>query len=242
MEKNLMKLEIKAQKNSVAIVGWHDGAAGQIQAWLEKTSNYHVACFINPTNEPLKIDTSKIQRDARQFSYPTENSFKDRPLINSADWAKVLIGLKIKNVLVTTDDPHQRFEQINLTRKNGLKLINAIHPTAVIMEEAILHDNIILYPRSFIGYRTELFPGVFVISAHLDHHNVVRECATIDPGVVTAGNVTVGAFSRVHTGAVIINRIKIGQNSILGAGTVIVRDVLDNVTVVGVPGKVIRHH
>lgn len=234
-------MDIKVQKNSVAIVGWHDGAAGQIHTWLEKAHDYHIACFVNPTDKPLEIDASKIQRDATQFSYPTENSFKDKPLINSSDWAEILAAQGMKNVLVTTDDPHQRFEQINMARKKGLKLINVIHPTALIMGEAILHDNIILYPRTFIGYRTELFPGVIVTSAHLDHHNVVKECATIDPGVVCAGNVTIGAFARIHTGAVIKNRIKIGENSILGAGTVIINDVPDNVTVVGVPGKIIKH-
>ncbi len=237
-----MKLDIHVQNNSVAIVGWHDGAAGQIHSWLEKGGDYRIACFINPADAPLNIDSSKIQRDARQFSYPTDNSFKDKLLVNSADWVAVLVGIKIKNVLITTDDPRQRFEQINLARKNGLKLINAIHPTALIMEDAILHDNIILYPRAYVGYRAELFPGVIVNgSAHLDHHNVIRECATIDPGVVCAGNVTVGAFTRVHTGATIINRIRIGKRSVLGAGTVIINDVPDNVTVVGVPGKIIKH-
>ena len=239
---NENKLDIDVRSNSVAIVGWHDGAAGQIHAWLEKAHDYHIACFVNPTDKLFKIDASQIQRNARQFSYPAENRFKDKPLINSFDWPEILADQGIKNVLVTTDDSHERFEQINMARKKGLKLINAIHPTALIMEEAILHDNIILYPRAFIGYRAELFPGVIVASAHLDHHAVVKKCATIDPGVVFAGNVTIGAFARIHTGTVIKNRIKIGENSILGAGTVIIEDVPDNVTVVGVPGKILKFH
>ncbi len=235
-----MKWDINTQDNSVAMVGWHDGAAGQIQSWLDQGSDYRVACFINPCDEPLSIDTAKIRRDCKVFSYPTENTFKDKPLINAKDWAAILVDLNIKNVLVTTDNPYERSEQINQARKKGLRLINAIHPTVTIMAEVILHDNIILYPRTFVGYRTELFPGAIVISAHLDHHNVIKECATIDPGVVFAGNVTIGAFTRVHTGAVIKNRIKIGENSILGAGTVIIHDIPDHVTVVGVPGKVIK--
>jgi len=64
---------------------------------------------------------------------------------------------------------------------------------------------------------------------------------TLDPGVVTAGNITIGRYTQVHTGTVIINRKRIGENSILGAGTVIIDDVPDNVTVVGVPGKIIKH-
>jgi len=237
-----MKCNIDIQDNSVAIVGWHDGAAGQIHAWLEKTSDYHIACFINPVDEPPVIDTDSIQRDATQFSYPTKDSFKGRPLIHSSNWAEILSDLNINKVLITTNEPHQRFEQINTARKNELKLINAIHPTALIMEDAILHDNIILYPNTFIGYRAELFSGVIVTGAHVDHHNVIKECANIDPGVVFAGNVTIGLFAQIHTGTVVKNRIRIGENSILGAGTVIIKDVPDNVTVVGVPGKIIKRH
>ncbi|EMG13096.1 transferase hexapeptide repeat protein [Leptospira interrogans serovar Grippotyphosa str. LT2186] len=47
-------------------------------------------------------------------------------------------------------------------------------------------------------------------------------------------------FCTIHTRAVIINRIKIGSNSIIGAGTVIIRDVEPNSKVVGVPGKKIK--
>ena len=236
-----MKPKIKVQKNSVAIVGWHDGGAGQIQAWLDKGGTYQVVCFVNPADEPLNIDFSKIQRDAKVFSYPTKNFFKDKPLINSANWPAVLKDLKIKNVLVTTDyEAQERLQLINMARKEGLTLINAIHPTSVVMEEAILHDNIILQANSFIGYRAELYPGVIVTSAHLDHHNVLRECASIAPGVVCAGNVTIGQFARIHTGARVINRIKIGKNAVVGAGTVVIDDVPDNVTVFGVPGKIIN--
>ena len=237
-----MGLNIRVLQNSVAIVGWHDGVAGQIHAWLEKTHDYHIACFVNPSDEPLHIDPSQISRDASQFSYPTKDSFKNKPLMSSSNWVQVLKDLKIKNVLITTDVPYERWKQINLARKGGLKLINAIHPTVLIMDDVILHDNIILFPNTFIGYRAELFPGVMVVSAHVEHHNVIKECAFIAPGAVFGGNVTIGACTQVHTGAVIKNRIRIGENSILGAGTVIIEDVPDNVTIVGVPGKIIKNH
>ncbi len=236
-----MKFNIKVKKNSIAIIGWQEGGAGQIHSWIEKSGKYHIACFVNPSDEAIKINPKTIKRDATQFSYPTKNTFKDKSLINSSNWVKILQELDINKVLITTDDAYQRFKQINYARKFGMELINAIHPTAVIMEDAILHDNIILHAKAYVGYRAELYPGVILnINAQIDHQNVIKDCATIDPGVVCAGNVTVGRFTRVHTGATIINRIKIGENSIIGAGSVIIEDVPDNVTVVGVPGKIIK--
>jgi serine O-acetyltransferase len=78
-------------------------------------------------------------------------------------------------------------------------------------------------------------------NAQIDPHSVIKECVTLNPGVVTAGNVTIDRYTQVHSGAVIINRKRIGENSILGAGAVIIDDMPDNVTVVGVPGKIINH-
>ena len=65
-------------------------------------------------------------------------------------------------------------------------------------------------------------------NAQIDHHNVIKECVTLDPRVVIAGNVTIGRYTQVHTGAIIINRKRIGENSILGAGTVIINDIPDS--------------
>ena len=237
------KYNIQVRDNSVAIVGWEEGTAGQIHSWLEKTGKYHISCFINPTDTPLDIDPKKIKRDASQFDYPTNASFKDKLLINSSNWVHELKRLNIKLVLVTTQSPHQRYLQIIKARENGLALINAIHPTALIMEDAVVGDNVIMQARAFLGYRAEVFSGTTIdTNAQIDHHNVIKECVTIDPGVVTAGNVTIGRYTQVHTGTIIINRTRIGENSILGAGTVIIDDVPDNVTVVGIPGKIIKHH
>jgi serine acetyltransferase len=109
------------------------------------------------------------------------------------------------------------------------------------MEDVIVGDNIIMHARAYLGYRAEVHAGTIIdTNAQIDHHSVIRECVTIGPGVVVAGNVTVERFAKVHTGAVIINRKRIGENSILGAGTVIIDDVPDDVTVVGVPGKIVK--
>ena len=143
--------------------------------------------------------------------------------------------------MITTHDPIERFDQINQVRESNLKLISAIHPTALIMEDAIVGDNVIMHAKAFVGYRSEVLSGTILdTNVQVDHHNLIKECVTLDPGVVTAGNVTIGRFTQVHTGTIIINRKRIGENSVLGAGTVIIDDVPDNVTVVGVPGRIIK--
>jgi len=235
---------IAVKPESIAIVGWHEGDAGQIDSWLEKYTGHHIACFVNPSDKPLQIDIEgeRKKRECKSFSFPTETSFKNKPLITSLNWIDILTDLGIKKVLILTPDKVKRLEHINEASEKHMELISAIHPTAVVMDDVILHENVVLFPRTIVSYKAEVYPGVIVnTGAQIDHHNVIYHCAGIDPGVVTAGNVTVKKFAQIHTGAVIINKIRIGEGAIIGAGSVIIRDVPDYVTVVGVPGKIIKY-
>lgn len=232
---------MKVKENSVALVGWEEGQAGRIHSWLEKPGYYHVACFINSSDEPINIDPRNIRREASQFSYPTNDAFKDKPLISSSNWASCIKERGINKALITIDNPHVRHEQIQYANENNIELINAIHPTVLIMEDAIIRNNVIIHAGSLVGYRSEIFSGAIIsYSSIINHHCVLKICCSIDAGVVMAGNVTIGDFSTVHTGTVIKNRIRIGSNSVIGAGSVIIRDVPSNVIVAGVPGRFLK--
>jgi acetyltransferase-like isoleucine patch superfamily enzyme len=51
-----------------------------------------------------------------------------------------------------------------------------------------------------------------------------------------AGNCKIGAGTFIGSGAVIFPGIEIGQNCIIGAGTVVTKDVANNMKVIGNPG------
>ena len=231
---------IQVQENSVAIIGWHDGSAGRIESWLESVYDYHIACFINPTDNPLFDKNQKtIKRDVIQFSYPSKDKFKNKPLLNTSHWAAYIKDIGIKKVLVTTPDPLERCDEISYAKENNLELINAIHPTAYLMEDVLIRKNVIIHEHSRIGYRTELHDGVIVDGACLGHHNVIKDCSYIAPGSNFGGNVTIGRFTTVYLGAIIKNRTQVGENSIVGAGSVVLSDVNDNFIVAQKPGKMI---
>jgi serine acetyltransferase len=50
----------------------------------------------------------------------------------------------------------------------------------------------------------------------------------------------VGSLAFVGLGCKIIQCIKVGDNAVIGAGAVVIDDVPDGATVVGVPGRVIK--
>jgi acetyltransferase-like isoleucine patch superfamily enzyme len=53
-------------------------------------------------------------------------------------------------------------------------------------------------------------------------------------------DVKIGEMTMIGTGASVIPGITIGKNCIIGAGTVVIKDVDDNSTIVGNPGRVVE--
>ncbi len=51
---------------------------------------------------------------------------------------------------------------------------------------------------------------------------------------------TIGDNTIISAGAKILGSIEIGKNVIVGAGAVVIKSVPDNVTVVGVPGRIVK--
>lgn len=74
---------------------------------------------------------------------------------------------------------------------------------------------------------------VIISQTHVINGSLYRETLDCRP-VVIGENVWIGA------GAIILPGVKIGNNSVVGAGSVVNRDVPGNVVVAGVPAAVLR--
>lgn len=59
-------------------------------------------------------------------------------------------------------------------------------------------------------------------------------------GRVGAGSPVIGNNVRIGAGAKVLGPITVGENSLIGANAVVIKDVPPNVTVVGIPAKIVR--
>jgi acetyltransferase-like isoleucine patch superfamily enzyme len=55
-----------------------------------------------------------------------------------------------------------------------------------------------------------------------------------------SGHIHIGSGAHIGTGATIIQGVKIGAGCIVGAGAVVVDDVPEGITVVGVPARPVK--
>lgn len=108
------------------------------------------------------------------------------------------------------------------------------------------------YKYSFdVSYRAKIGPGLSI--AHhgyviVNARAVIGNNCSLRPGVVIGNNALnnscpkIGNSVNVGVGAKIIGGITIGNNVVIGANSVVTKDVPNNVTVAGIPAKVIRNN
>ena len=116
-----------------------------------------------------------------------------------------------------------------------------IHPSAIISPSTIIKNGTVIMPNvvinadSIIGNHVILNTGSIV-----EHDCKVSNYAHISPGAVLTGGATVGIGTHVGAKSSVNPLVNIGQWSIIGAGSAVIRDVPNNVTAVGIPTKVIK--
>ena len=76
--------------------------------------------------------------------------------------------------------------------------------------------------------------------ASVDHDCIVGAHVHVAPGATLSGDTTVDEASLIGTGAIVIQGLRIGRESTVAAGAVVVSNVPDGVTVAEVPARAIR--
>ena len=74
----------------------------------------------------------------------------------------------------------------------------------------------------------------------IGHDCVIEDFVTLSPGNHLSGYTIIKRGVYMGTGAVTIEKLEIGQEAIIGAGAVVVKDIPANATAVGIPAKPIK--
>ncbi|MCP1659957.1 acetyltransferase [Neisseria perflava] len=120
----------------------------------------------------------------------------------------------------------------------GFALPAIIHPSAIISRSAKIGAGCMILAAAVIQADVYIGRGCIVnTAAAVDHDCLLEDFSHICPGVRLAGNTLVGQLSWVGIGACTRQNLRIGREVVVGAGSVVVRDIADGVKVAGVPAK-----
>ena len=119
---------------------------------------------------------------------------------------------------------------------NGVRLINAIHPSANLADNVTLGRNVVIAAGALVCAHCQIADSVILNTGCIvDHESRIGTAVHVCPGARLAGRVVVDAGAFVGIGATIVQSVRIGSDAIVGAGAVVIADVAPMSTVVGVP-------
>lgn len=123
-----------------------------------------------------------------------------------------------------------------------VKWYTAIHPNAIISkldveigEGTVIMANAVVNPSAKIGKHCIINTGAIV-----EHDNILDDYVHLSPNVTLAGIVKVGKSTHIGAGSCTKQVLNIASDCTVGAGSVIVRDITESGTYVGVPARKIK--
>lgn len=118
----------------------------------------------------------------------------------------------------------------------GAGIPTLIHPHAVIGAQVEIGEGTVVMAGGIINSGSRIGKGCIVnTAATIDHDATIGDYVHISPGVHIAGTVSIGKGAWIGIGTVVSNNVVIARRSITGAGTVVVKDIRESGTYVGVP-------
>ncbi len=133
----------------------------------------------------------------------------------------------------------KRKNLIEKTRTTGMEFINVVHPSARISKTVRMGKGNLISVGSILAAGCSIGDHCIINrAAVIGHHVTIENFVTISPGVNIGGGSSIGECSYIGMGAIILDHILVGRNSIVGAGAVVTKNVPDNVQVVGIPAYV----
>jgi sugar O-acyltransferase (sialic acid O-acetyltransferase NeuD family) len=121
------------------------------------------------------------------------------------------------------------------------KFVNLIHPSASIGMDAELGSGILMLAHSSVNPGCKIADFVHIgVGSSLEHDGEMASFSSMFGGVATGGRVFFGKGSAAMLGSVIADGVRIGAQTVVGAGSVVLKDIPAKVLAYGSPAKVIR--
>jgi sugar O-acyltransferase (sialic acid O-acetyltransferase NeuD family) len=165
----------------------------------------------------------------------------DWPILGTYEWFKDNYDT---NVVLAVGNPKGKYQIVDrLSRFSNLNFPNLIHPSVTISKFNKLGFGNIICEGSILT--TNIKIGDFVtinLNCTIGHDVEIGDYSTLLPSSSVSGNVTIEEGVDLGTSSSIIPHKRIGSWTIVGAGAIVVSDIPENCTAVGVPAKPIRYH
>ena len=125
-----------------------------------------------------------------------------------------------------------------ISNSPNLKFYTAIHPSAQIGLDVRIEEGTVIMANSCINSSAKIGKHCIInTGAIIEHDNIIEDYVHISPNATLGGTVKIGESTHVGIGSIVKNNITICKNCTIGAGAVVVKNILEEGTYVGVPAR-----
>lgn len=139
---------------------------------------------------------------------------------------------------VAIGNPDTRETFTNRLELQGKRIVTLLHPAAVIGNGVTIGDGTAVMAGAVINPGTVIGKGCIINTcASVDHDCMIHDYAHVSVGARVVGAVEIGERTWIGAGAVVKNNTSIVPDCMIGAGAVVVKDIQETGTYLGVPAR-----
>lgn len=204
--------------NNIVIIG--ASGFGREVAWLiENSDNWNVIGFVD--------DNKNLEN----------KSMNDYPVLGTIDF---LLNVNEKtNAVVAIGNPQTRKKIVERLQSNkNISFPNIVDKDVIIDKTVTLGFGNIICKGNILTTNIEIGNFNHInLNCTVGHDVQFHDYITVYPGVNISGNVRINDCVEIGTGTKIIQGKEIVKETVIGAGSVVVKDIVENGTYIGVPAK-----
>lgn len=135
-----------------------------------------------------------------------------------------------------------RVKFLSMAHELGYETPNYIHPSVLISPNVTIGNGVYILLGTTIMPHTIIKDYVMIsMGVHLAHHNVLEEGVFLSTGCNFGASIHAHKYAYCGISSTIMTGIhELGEDCLIGAGAVVIKDVPDNAVMAGVPAKVLR--
>lgn len=141
-------------------------------------------------------------------------------------------------LIIAVGEPSTRNLLKQKIKEKGYNLATLIHPLAYVGTNTIIGKGTIIQYSSFVSCNVVMGENVYVQpNAGIGHDNIIKDDAVISSLCQLAGHCTIGTGTYLGMNVCVKENITIGDYSIIGMGSMVIRDIPDEVIAIGTPAR-----
>jgi sugar O-acyltransferase (sialic acid O-acetyltransferase NeuD family) len=215
---------MKKEKNKILIIG-SQGHAKVIIDLIQLSELYEIVGLIDDFRSKGEIvenyhilggieDIPRLQ---------TELRFSSGVIAIGDNWVRNKVYLNIMNLA------------------SNFNFISLVHPKASVAGNVVIEEGSVVMAGAVINSSARIGKHCIINTrSSVDHDSVLEDFSSIAPGVTLGGWTKIKSYSAIGIGTTIKDRITIGEHTIIGAGSLVLKDIKNLTIAYGSPCKSIR--